>query len=258
MVSQFAPKLLVPNFPEESRQVLSHAIDLAKASQKFMLPDGGRLLDDYEYRALDESQPLRLPFPFIALEYHRAGPVDERTQGKSSKAIVFARERDDAIVLTNIAWIDSHGIWGPLPEVAIPRVHYLDRKRISFGRVAICAQSADERIDISESADEIGALLCFLNALQCSNVSATHTITSAKNPAMAKALGFDSYRVLTIGKGEPSTGRAALQIFHRSPREHLRRGHIRRLQSGSKTWVNATVVSANKGAGVVSKDYRLR
>ena len=45
---------------------------------------------------------------------------------------------------------------------------------------------------------------------------------------------------------------------HRSPREHLRRGHIRRLADGRRIWVNAAIVGAGKGVGVVSKDYALR
>lgn len=40
------------------------------------------------------------------------------------------------------------------------------------------------------------------------------------------------------------------------PRIHLRRGHIRRLPSGQKIWVQAAVVG-NKKLGIVNKDYSL-
>src|SRR3990167_3851850 len=47
--------------------------DLARSmhihSVKFMLPPGGRIFDDNSFKGLDESLPLHLPFPTIALEY---------------------------------------------------------------------------------------------------------------------------------------------------------------------------------------------
>jgi hypothetical protein len=44
---------------------------------------------------------------------------------------------------------------------------------------------------------------------------------------------------------------------HRSPRQHLRRGHIRNLQSGKKVWVNATVVGSRDN-GVINKAYGIK
>ena len=41
-----------------------------------------------------------------------------------------------------------------------------------------------------------------------------------------------------------------------SPRLHLRRGHIRRYQTGKTTWVNSCVVG-NKKEGVIKKDYEV-
>jgi hypothetical protein len=58
--------------PGANKAMLAHAIDLAAASTKFILPDGGRLVDDPLLKGIDESQPLRLPYPFIALEYSRS------------------------------------------------------------------------------------------------------------------------------------------------------------------------------------------
>jgi hypothetical protein len=70
------------------------------------------------------------------------------------------------------------------------------------------------------------------------------------------ALPFDSYHILTVDApgGGNLNGRSG---GHRSPREHLRRGHIRRYENGARIWVNATVVNAGIG-GRVSKDYLLR
>ena len=70
------------------------------------------------------------------------------------------------------------------------------------------------------------------------------------------ALPFDDYHVLTINVGGQGQREGAANGSHRSPREHLRRGHIRRLQDGRKLWVNATVVNPGVGAKVM-KDYRM-
>ena len=270
MVKQFSAAINIPSFPSENRSTLSNAIDLAKASQKFILPDGGRLHDDPEYRALDEKERLRLPYQFIALEYFR--PTPERWSGQgawSTKAVVFARERDDAIVVTPIIWIDSHGIWGPMPEVAIPSINYLDRdaKRApGLGYDGVVRHlvpvklwnPARATIPDSDYAQEIGALLCFLNVLQCGNVHVERSDPGQTRRAMTKkgALPFDSYHVLTIDAPTVSAGGDGARNSHRSPREHLRRGHIRRYESGAKIWVNATVVNAGIG-GKVTKDYKM-
>ena len=267
MVKQFTAEAGIPTVSQHMKQFKSHCIDLARASQKFILPDGGRMYDDPEYKALDETVPLSLPYPLIALEFTRS-PEFLATQGPSqygqfqpNKALVFAREREDAIVITVVVWWASHGAWSPLPEVALPRVNYLDRNQRfnGFVGVKLAQMSTDLRGD--EYMAEVGALLCMLNILQCKNVHVEKSEVSKTRKAMQAAkkgaLPFDSYHVLTIdapcqaGEGPAAGG-------HRSPREHLRRGHIRRLPDSRRIWVNATVVAAGRGGGVVTKDYALR
>ena len=269
MVKDFTKFLAIPSQPPENKRILSHMIDLARASQKFLLPEGGRLYDDPEYRALDETQPLRLPFPFIALEYHRPRP-DFMSAGDvwPTKALMFARERDEAIVVSIAIWNDATGCWGPMPEASIPRVGFLDRSvRRVLGPgydgevkalVPMRIWKADRRIPDSDYAQELGSLLCFLNVLQCGNVHVEKSGGSTVRRSMAtrKALPFDDYHILTIESPKAAASDGGHGGSHRSPREHLRRGHIRRLEDGRKLWINATVVNAGVG-GKVSKDYRI-
>lgn len=257
MTKQFANAIAIPSFPAENRRILSHAMDLAQASQKFLLPEGGRLYDDAEYRALDESEPLKLPYPIIALEYKRSGSASNEDGLTSTKAILFARERDSAIVLMPVIWVDHMGMWSPMPEAAIPRVGYLDRTSVIGGYTAIKMQRADDRIPLSDYSDEAGALLCFLNVLQCKNVHLERSEPKKTGKKIKAALPFDAYHVLTIDV-PGNAGHGTAIGGHRSPREHLRRGHIRRLGDGRRIWVNATVVAAGRGAGVVTKDYAVR
>ncbi len=259
MTKQFTEKISDPLFPTPNRRILSHCIDLARVSQKFILPIGGRLYDDPEYRALDDREPLRLPFEFIALEYGRPSMVTEGDDALTTKSIVFARERDEAIVMTAVAWFDENKTWAPLPEVAIPKLRYLDRTRRNAGYVGIMMQLADPRIPVDDYGDEARALLCFLNLLQCQNVHVERSEPKGVPRKTKAALPFDTYHVLTIDtKGAACHTSGAGGSGHRSPREHLRRGHIRRLADDRRIWVNATIVAAGRSAGVVTKDYALR
>lgn len=273
MVKQFTSQAGIPSVSAEMKAYKSHCIDLARASQKFILPDGGRLYDDPEFKALDESETLSLPFPLIAMEFTRtqefvaAQPEQVRDAVfQPKKALLFAREREDAIAITVVVWAEHVGIWVPFPEVAIPRVGYLDRTmRGPTGRVGIkvaANQRADFQPPLQDYMDEIGALLCMLNVLSCKNVHIEQSHPGKVRAAMAAgkkgALPFDSYHVLMIDSPKADDGSSGAGSSHRSPREHLRRGHIRRLGDGRRIWVNATVVAAGRGAGVVTKDYALR
>jgi len=266
MKLQFSEAMAKPGFPSANCAVLQNAITLADASQKFILPDRGRLYDDKEYKCLDETRPLRLPFPNIALEYSRCGSVasddyrlTEDHEARCSKVIVFAREvkaddGNDFIVLTAVNWLDAHGLWGPFPEVAIPCVGYLDRTVMCNGRVAIKANL--NGVPAGDIADEIGALLCFINVLTCKNVHIEKTQNGKDGRKVKASLPFDSYHILSIesNAGTAPSGSCPMRES-RSPREHLRRGHIRRLHDGRRIWVNATVVSAGRGQCAVTKDY---
>jgi hypothetical protein len=272
MVRQFSDSLLIPNLPQQSREILSHCIDLAKASQKFLLPDGGLLYDDKELRALDESERLSLPFPLVALEFSRTSefistrPKNLRTDVyQPNKSLVFARERVEVIAITVVVWNENAGIWGPLPEVAIPRIGYLKRDRKNeYGRVpvAIISNPKNHMIPNEDYMDEVAALMSMLNILSCRNVHIEQSHPGKTQRAMTNgrkgALKFDSYHVLMVDAPTNVIDSGIRGHSHRSPREHLRRGHIRRIADGRRIWVNAAVVGAGRGAGVITKDYAMR
>ena len=268
--------LTVPGIEHDRRALLSSVVDLHGSSTKFILPDGGRLYDDKEFRALDESVPLRLPYPCIALEYQSNGRDREMDEPvghvngvpqyeagdfvSAPKRVVYAREHGDYIVATVAFWTRHDGLWRVLPECAIPNVGYLDRGMSYSGRPAIKAAFQNPRVPMSDYMDELGALLCFLNILHCSNVQAHRSDPKRAGKKIKSALPFDTYHLLTIdapGRAG-SAGEGAETGGHRSPREHLRRGHIRRLADDRRIWVNATVVAAARGTCVVTKDYAVR
>jgi len=262
-----------PSINPEIRKTLLKVAHLHKVSTKFILPNGGILYKDKELRALDESMPLRLPYPYLCLEYTCIGfdrpkdkpicvfnGVPEYEQEDSMvapKRVVYAREHNGYIVVTIAFWYRDCKSWSIMPEFAIPKTDYLNRAETFSGGLLFKIRFETLKVPLSDYADEINALFSFLNVLQCSNVHITRSEPKKAGKNVKAALPFDTYHVLTIdvpGKN----GNGAATGGHRSPREHLRRGHIRRLSDCRRIWVNAAVIAAGRGAGVVKKDYALR
>lgn len=115
---------------------------------------------------------------------------------------------------------------------------------------------------IKDIASEVSALLELCEALSCSNVH--HQTIESINPAVNQRRIRDGkvpmYETRTLwidvpgGSKDSGDGQGGT---HRSPRQHLRRGHIRNLRSGKKVWVNAAVVGA-KESGFIRKDYAIK
>ena len=94
--------------------------------------------------------------------------------------------------------------------------------------------------------------------LGCSNVAAVdNQPPAALNKKRAKAGKFPllSYKTLVVVVDEARTTSQPMGGTHSSPRVHLRRGHIRRLGSGRRVWVQSCVVGSKHG--MVLKDYRV-
>lgn len=253
LMKQFKTLASVPNIQTEERATIEHVIDLCRASEKYMLPENGELLPDTELRALNESEPIRLPHKFVSLEF-QANLVDATGGSTFARRVIFCREDDDGIYIKPAGWIQANGFWIVKTDQFIPRTNYLDRtnpKAIKF------ISDFQSREDIRVGSQAIRVVLGFLNALQCSNVRTQKSHPKNFGKKIKAALPFDTYHVLTIDVPRSGCNGAATG-GHRSPREHLRRGHIRRIEDGRRLWINATVVAAGKGAGKVSKDYRVR
>lgn len=231
---------------EDVRREATLAVNAISDAKKFLIPNGGRILPDAELRALDTSGRLSLPFPVIALEY---------TDNKSKqRRITLATERSEDIALQHLISFDAVN-WTPTCLVLMPRYGFV---MPSGGGLFMPKVTAlDDECPDELAAEPAIAVLSLLNALACANVHIERSEPKKAGKKIKSALPFDTYHVLTIdapGNG----GQGAATGGHRSPREHLRRGHIRRLADGRRIWVNATVVAAGRGAGVVTKDYAVR
>jgi hypothetical protein len=115
---------------------------------------------------------------------------------------------------------------------------------------------------VKDIGNETATILELCEALSCSNVH--HRPIESIDPAVNQRRIRDGkvplYETRTLWIDVPNFDNVSVEWqggTHRSPRQHLRRGHIRNLQSGKKVWVNATVVGAKEN-GIIKKDYAIK
>jgi hypothetical protein len=138
----------------------------------------------------------------------------------------------------------------PIMNVGSLIYSWCQRHTVDKGKQAILDASFD-------LAHECAVIASFIESLACTNVSTEILPASAKlnhKRAAKKAEPFYDYHVLTIHAGEHARSAGTGLGSHASPRLHLRRGHIRRLQSGKTTFVRPHYVG-DPALGVRTKDY---
>ena len=268
------------SFPEYANKTNELLRECAKA-KKFVLPDGGRIFDD-NLRGLPDV--LRLPFPEIVIEY-RAGSEESLpeqvfgTEGTQAvpKRIAYAQEMDgwiDVVVICGSndgRWqilpygvsirkaepgdvVNESGLIGKTSAVHISSVVLMLWK---FGEIADEIEDWESRAEV-DTADESNTVLSLIEALSCINVGHESIAVRKQNKSSKKrgALPFDEYHTLVI---KPNSSKEKVESIGdgRSPREHLRRGHIRRIDGNRRVWVNACVVNPGTAGKIVS-DYRVK
>lgn len=106
--------------------------------------------------------------------------------------------------------------------------------------------------------DEVMVLVQACSVLNCANVTTADIPPAAAINKKRQASGkqpFFTYKVLQVADERRDAG-AGNGGAHGAPRMHLRRGHLRRLESKT-IWVRPTTVNAGSKLGIVAKDYAL-
>jgi hypothetical protein len=108
-----------------------------------------------------------------------------------------------------------------------------------------------------DSRDELLVLIQACSVINCANVATDDIAPSMPLNKKREAKGkqpFFSYKVLQLKDEQRAADHNGLGGHYASPRMHLRRGHLRRLESKT-VWVRPTIVNANSDIGVAAKDY---
>ena len=104
-------------------------------------------------------------------------------------------------------------------------------------------------------------VVCGLSVMNCSNVECVENKPpEALNKKRNKSGKIPLFSYWTLHLSTKNKRYSKYEDDQQStrigPRLHLRRGHIRRLQSGTTTWVNSCMVG-DQSRGTVAKDYHL-
>jgi len=262
-------------------------------AEKFLLPQDGLLFDDTDAKHFVKF--FKLPFPAVVLEYegttgnYRRKPRDNY---EAVKVILLAmeanlqsrqsrmdlnyddkKEKDGAIVCVAYSQEANPKEWLLIPAtIYIPYGSQAQEFAADINKIIVGVLYP--LMDIDEDAQDFAtctsavikeslSLFHFCSALNCSNV----TYDTVKAPkfinSKRKAKGelpLYEYKILTVDTrarhvdtGEVlSTGRK-----HASPRQHIRRGHIRHYKSGKNVWIQQMTVG-DPAKGRIDKDYKVK
>jgi len=229
----------------------------------FSLPNNGRILGTKEKNI--EYEELRLPFQKTVLQFFYEIPA---ALGKSYQVIVLAEEQEKTIEIYNFfKWLDKptrkwnvNPFMTTLSKIGCVFQNQSDYLHGEMYSEAIYSKPEDELTKYSKDLRILSMYVFyeFLEALSCKNVEQTiiQKCDKALNARRINKGKLPLYeeRILTI-KVNAKQGTGTRTGTHESPRQHLRRGHIRRLESGN-IWVNACVVGSSE-KGVIKKSYNV-
>lgn len=245
------------------------------SAQKFRLPIDGVVLDvlnikeireqevDFDIRwFFDNYLPIaKLPYPVITLEYLQN---HENSINVKTILLIDVSPNEKQWRINYFYNVYSNGVartkgWQPFFYTLIFDVPLMQYDFIS-NPMANDTQLDKEMHEhfTNELLMALYVLLSFLAALNCSNIEQKDQLAPVKLNKKRESNGklplFD-YKVLTINTKETISKKGESTGTHASPRQHLRRGHIRRLKN-KHVWVNSCVVG-DATKGMVKKDYNI-
>lgn len=243
-----------------------------KDAEKFILPEFGLIMNDSLKGLENFEAELRLPYEKLVIEF----------SDPTAKTILFCQEirkggQDNSIAIISLVkgkhdtgfclsraacFLDTTVYeYESSNESSGPKVRIKPFDPIDMTLLTKESKLVESEVDYSDMLLDIKQFLVLpvlelIEALSCKNVTSEY-LPHKHSAAKHAALGFDEYRVLTITvAGCRSIGNAKHTGGHASPREHLRRGHIRRHPTAGNIWINSMVVNAGVG-GVIRKTYKM-
>jgi hypothetical protein len=229
-----------------------------KDSVKFKLPANGVILDidpNGNLTIKDSYSGLipiiKLPYPSILLEY------GIQTQKHFVHTVVAVKEFEDIICFQVFVKIPNEDEWSVLDNIG-GMTKTWDDFRVFDLEGDVKSLSALQQATMKNGALSI---LNLLSALNCQNVAVGDEHIKIKKrfgskKSKPKQVGEIIYKTLIIDQDAIHADSQASVVRHgTAKKQHLRRGHIRRLKNKT-IWINDCVIG-DKGKGVIEKDYKV-
>lgn len=239
----------------------------------FVMPDGGMIFNDNKKGIINEY--LNLPFKLMSLEYFVSttiyfNPVTNKIDHSlvhSPKRVILLEQNDMDSNLINLYSMcyatEFKRFVLYCASLTINKNWYLGGSKVNAQnhRLLSCYDFVQKEDMLVDFASDIGSSLEFLEAVSCSNVDKELYNKSdiARNNRRIKKNKkpiFEAYRLTVRVPGSANKSESIIGSGRQGPREHLRRGHIRRINDGRKIWVNSCVVG-NRSNGIIQKDYNI-
>lgn len=256
----------------------------------FAAPDGGTIFND-NLKGLQKSE-IHLPFPVMTVEYFMPSGGADLGENKMpvQKRLVLAVESnhyhpienkhepiDDCVMFFSL--YKAFSKWLIMPVcLFVPKTDAIPDQSPYTGSTGLnCTprvflpivykefyeqDPADRQLHGGAIEDVLGDVLAafeLLEALSCSNVrhEPIEAIDRRKNARRIRSgkLPIFETRILTIDSLKTNGHGIGYGGTHSSPRQHLRRGHIRRLPD-KNVWVNSCVVGRAE-TGIIEKQYHV-
>ena len=252
-----------PNVTQEqtrewSSQFKPMVKDVLRRGVHFAIPDDGIIFDD-KWKALHGETVPMLPYPEMTVEF-----IVNRPENKKMVVVAQQPDKNSDICINTMAYSDTRKGWMFIPAaIIIKNGSIVDSDAgVPFGILSMFSDKDLEDFGIAIALqDGINPLFELLEALSCRNVStANHQDAFKDNNKRIKdgKLPFYETKMLVIDTQytpEGKTGNGG--VSHASPRQHLRRGHIRRHATAGNIWIQSSVVG-DPAKGSINKSYRVK
>lgn len=285
-LEKFAKALFRSGAYEDVRRV-KLICDTIHAATHFQIPDGGRILDDNLRGIRGQQMDIVLPFPEITVSFALPASHHKDIPGLpviATRRMPIAFESGDNVNMVSVYRADEVDMWSVSPVgIRFNRKNWEPTDQDIPGTFGTISDTMDAgktprfvgkpfiilesyvneliklhgyddamRIAMDDNAD-IGSIFELIEALSCKNVghepiSKVESKVNERRAKSGKLPLFDIHTLTIEAPGRTGPRREHQGGTHASPREHRRRGHIRRMPNGEKKLIFPVIV--NPGVGV--------
>jgi hypothetical protein len=227
-------------------KTVDNFLEKASSAPRFFVGDGRFSLEEPDPNA-------RLPFECVVLELELGPALRDQWLVVAEHLPVTSPD-----ILIGAFW-NVDGLWAPSPLAAFVKRQQGIKYGVTYLKNIVVPDEGFYESSLPNTEWIAGMVMAFVAATSKPGaVQRIETQTALHAQITSSApISSDEYRVLRVCESAPSKAGTDSRNAGRSPRGHLRRGHLRRIGDGKTVWVKPTKVNP-AAAGQVHKDYDLR